>query len=168
MNKELFDLEQNDQKLRSVFAADIKASGWSQKIVDDFVKKHQTSRDDVFNDKETISKFIKLFPNLEFQNFDKKDWSRFSLLIMHLRQHKYFHLRKKAIKEMIKYNVYYKNLAVDMAREFGILPELKNITLNYPDDTLNGGRVDILLKEKKLSWDALVYKLLLHTPNINH
>jgi hypothetical protein len=127
--------------------------------VDNFVKKHQTSKDDIFNDKETIIKFVKLFPGLDFQNFDKKDWSRFSLLIMHLRQPKYFNLRKKAIKEMIKYNVYYRNLAVDMARELGILPELKNITLNYPDDTLNGGRVDILLKNKKLSWDTLINKI---------
>jgi hypothetical protein len=160
-SKELFDLEQNDQRLRNVFADNIKTSGgWSQELVDDFVKKHKTNKDDVFNDKETISKFITLFPNLDFQNFDKNDWSRFSLLIMHLRQKEYLNLRKKALQEMIKHNVYYKNLATDIAREIGILPELKNITLNYPNDTMDNGKVDNLLKEKKISWKDLIEKIM--------
>jgi hypothetical protein len=61
---------------------------------------------------------------------------------------------------MIKHNIYYRNLATDIARELGILPELKNIKLNYPNDTMDNGKVDNLLKEKKISWKDLIDKIM--------
>ena len=54
-SKELFDLEQNDQRLRNVFADNIKTSGgWSQELVDDFVKKHKTNKQPQKNTKAIV------------------------------------------------------------------------------------------------------------------
>lgn len=157
---ELQSLANNDQKLRKAFADEIQiAGGWSQKLVDDFVKKHQTNKLDVFNDQENIKEFIKLFPTLDFENFSENDWSNFKVLIMHLRNKENLNIRKKALQQLIKHNIYYKDLVTDMARELGMLPELNNVTLNYPNDTKDNGKVDNLLKQKQVSWRDLIDKI---------
>ena len=159
-SKELSDMIDSDQKLRNLFAKDIEsAGGWSQELVNQFVKKHGTAADDVFGSKSVEKSFDKLFSKLDFSNFDDNDWKNFSTLIIHQRRPQDLHIRKKALSEMIKARREWKPLATDMAREAKILPELEGKTLTYPEDTQEGGKVDLLLKEKDMTWEQLVNKL---------
>lgn len=159
-SKELSDMINDDQRLRNLFAQEIqKAGGWSQELVNQFVKKHGTDADDVFGSKSVEENFIKLFPQLDFSNFSNDDWNNFSVLIIHQRRPEDLQMRKRALSEMIKAKVEWKSLATDMARLVKILPELEGQTLNYPTDIQDGGKVDLLLKKKNMTWEQLVNKL---------
>ena len=161
--KELSDMDSDDQKLRNLFAKEVKeAGGWSQELLNQFVKKHGTSLDDVFGDRKnnTKEKFSKLLPKLDYSNFDDKDWSNFGALFFHLREPKYDKLRKKELSKIIKAGYKnWKDFTTDIARENGLLPELDGITIGYPDDTKEGGKVDLVLKKKGMTWEDLLKKL---------
>lgn len=171
-SKNLKALVVGDQKLRNVFGNEInspimssdkftpKPQGWSRELADEFAEKHGTEKDDIFGDKPREQEFIKLFPNLDYQNFDKNDWNNFSLLIIHLRGPEFLEIRKKALSVMIKYKRWWRDLATDMARNTKMLPEFDNQTLSYPVDTKDGGKVDLLLKKKGIAWEQLAQKLL--------
>lgn len=166
-SKQLFNLINDDQKLRDLFANEIEnAGGWSQELVNKFVKKHGTDVDDVFGSKSVEEKFAKLFPKLDFSNFDDNDWENFSTLIIHQRKPEDSNIRRKSLSELIKAKREWKPLATDMARVIGILPELEGKTLSYPQDTEKGGRVDSLLKKKGITWENLANKLLRVSRNV--
>lgn len=159
-SKELSDMVARDQKLRNLFDQEMEeAGGWSQELVNQFIEKHGTARDDVFDTKAVEEDFAKLFPQLDFSSFDSKDWENFHLLIMHQREPEHLQMRKKSLSEMIKAKRWWRSLATDMARSAGLLPEFENVTLSYPEDTEDGGKVDLLLKKKKMTWEELVNKL---------
>ena len=77
-----------------------------------------------------------------------------------MREPQYINLRQKALSEMIKAKKWWRDLATDMARQNKILPEFENIQLSYPEDTEDGGKVDLILKKKNMTWDQLAQKLL--------
>ena len=160
-SNELSDMDNKDQRLRNLFAKEIKnAGGWSQELVNQFAKKHGTAPDDIFDSKSVMNDFVKLFPQLDFSNFDEKDWNNFNTLILHERRPEHLKMRKKALSIMIKENFKdWKGLAADMARTAGLFPELEGIQLDLDGDTKDGGRVDLLLKKKNMTWEQLVNKL---------
>ena len=170
-SKNLKDLVVGDQKLRNAFADEMnspimssdkftpKPQGWSEELVDQFTKKHGTTRGDVFGSKAVEENFAKLFPQLDFSSFDDKDWENFQTLILHQRKPEYLQMRKTSLSKMIEYKRWWRDLATDMARSAGLLPEFENVTLSYPEDTKDGGKVDLLLKKKKMTWGQLVNKL---------
>ncbi len=159
-SKELSNMINNDQKLRNLFAQEMqKAGGWSQELVNQFAKKHGTASDDVFGSKSVEEEFAKLFSQLDFSNFDDNDWNNFNTLIIHQRRPEHLGIRKKALLEMIKAKREWKPLSTDMARQAKMLPELDGQTLSYPEDIEDGGKVDLLLKEKGMTWEQLVEKL---------
>ena len=161
--KELSDMDSDDQRLRNLFAKEVKeAGGWSQEFVNQFVKKYGTSLDDVFDDRKNNipEKFSKLLPKLDYSNFDDKDWSNFGALFIHLREPKYDKLRKTELSKIIKAGYkHWKDFTTDIARENGLLPELDGVMLSYPEVTEDGGRVDLLLKKKNMTWEQLLNKL---------
>ena len=160
-SKNLKDLVVGDQKLRNAFADEMnspimssdkftpKPQGWSRELADEFAEKHGTKKDDIFGDKPRQQEFIKLFPNLDYQNFDDKDWDNFHTLIIHQREPEHLQMRITSLSKMIEYKRWWRDLATDMARSAGLLPEFENVTLSYPEDTKDGGKVDLLLKKKE-------------------
>ena len=164
-SKELRSLIDDDQKLRKLFQQEIeKAGGHSQELVNQFIEKYkdQGARPgDIFNSRSVEEGFAKLFPKLDFSNFNIKDWDNFNALIMHQREPEHLEMRKKALSEMIKAKKWWRSLATDMARQAKMLPELDGVTLNYGkgEDDDNGGKVDLLLKKKGMTWEQLVEKL---------
>jgi len=164
-SKELRSLIDDDQKLRNLFQQEIeKAGGWSQELVNQFVEKYKDQgarSDDIFDSKSVEEKFAKLFPKLDFSNFDDDDWNNFNALIMHQREPEHLEMRKKALSEMIKAKKWWRSLATDMARGANMLPELNGVKLSYgkDKDDDNGGKVDLLLKKKGMTWEQLVEKL---------
>jgi len=160
-SKELTNMMNIDQNLRNLFNIEMKeAGGWSQELVNQFAKKHGTAPDDVFGSRSVEENFAKLFPQLDFANFDKKDWDNFNVLIIHQRRPEYSQMRKRALSEMIKAKKEWKSLATDMARQAKILPEFDNQKLIYPTDIEDGGKVDLLLKKKKITWEQLAKNLM--------
>jgi len=160
-SQDLQNFRLEDQKLRKLFKLEMKkAGGWSQELVNKFVKLHGTSKDDVFGSNKVEENFAKLFPKLDFASFSVQDWSNFNTLILHQRRPEHVERRKRALAEMIKAKVYWRDLATDMARSANWLPELEGATLSYPEDTQEGGKVDLLLKKKGLTWEKFVNNLL--------
>ena len=62
---------------------------------------------------------------------------------------------------MIKAKKWWRSLATDMARGANMLPEFDGVNLSYgkDEDDDNGGKVDLLLKKKGMTWEQLVEKL---------
>jgi hypothetical protein len=160
--KELLSvIVKGDQDLRIKFGLLMKKhGGWSKELADKFAEKHGNPKDDIFGDKTRHKKMLPVLPKLDYQNFDDEDWSNLIPFILHLRDRKYLSIRKKVLLAMIKHKRYWRDLATDMARELGMFPELKSVKLSYPSDTQNGGKVDKLLKNKKMNWDELKNKIL--------
>ena len=159
-SQQLSDMFNRDQKLRNLFAQEIqKAGGWSQELANQFAKKYGTTPDDIFGSRQVEENFAKLFSQLDFSSFDENDWINFHLLILHQRKPEYLQMRKIALSEMIKAKRWWRDLATDMARTAGLLPEFKKDHLSYPEDTKDGGKVDLLLKKKNMTWEQLVNKL---------
>jgi len=160
-SQDLQNFVDGDQKLRNLFAQEMeKAGGWSQELVNKFVELHGTSKDDVFDSNKVEENFAKLFPKLDFASFSEQDWDNFNVLILHQRKPEDTGLRELALAQMIEAKRWWRDLAADMARSAGLFPELKGKTLSYPEDTQEGGKVDLLLKEKGLTWDEVVKDLL--------
>ena len=132
-------------------------------LVDKFIEKHGTSKDDVFGDKQnkTEEKFLELFSKLDFDNFSDKDWDNFNGLMIHLREPQHIKQRQKALSEMIKAKRWWRSLATDMAREAELLPEFEGITLDYGKngDDDDGGKVDKVVINKFGGWEQLAKKL---------
>mgnify|MGYP003340552959 FL=1 len=172
-SQQLMDLVNQDQKLRNLFDIEMKkAGGWSPELLAKFIEKHGTSKDDVFGDKQnkTVEKFVALFPSLDFPNFSEQNWNDFNMLLIHLREPQYLRMRQKALSEMIKAKRWWRSLATDMARQAKMLPEFEGTKLEYGNgkksvsgkigDDEDGGRVDLALKKRKITWDQLAQKLL--------
>lgn len=160
--KELLSvIAKGDQELRDEFEVLMNMSGgWSRELADRFAEKYGNPKDDIFGDKTRHKKMLPVLPKLDYQNFDDEDWHNLGPFIIHLRDRKYLPVRKKVLLAMVKYKRYWQDLTTDMARELGMLPELEGITLKYPEDTQNGGKVDKLLKSKNISWGQLKNQIL--------
>ena len=170
-SQELSDLIAADQKLRNLFSIEMqKAGGWSQQLADDFAKRNGTAKGDIFGDKQTTEKFVALFPSLDFTSFSEQNWNDFNILLIHLREPQYLRMRQKALSEMIKAKRWWRSLATDMARQAKMLPEFEGTQLSYgapsktddgkKGDEQDGGKVDLALKKRKITWDQLAQKLL--------
>jgi N-acyl-D-aspartate/D-glutamate deacylase len=75
-------------------------------------QKNRTDKDDIFNDKERQKEFMTKAFNMEFKNFNNKDWNNFWLLTQHCDTHRDF--QRKALDIIAQYlgkdNSYYKYL----------------------------------------------------------
>ncbi len=89
-----------DQELRNLFQKDIAAAGgWSQELVDKFVEKHKTSKDDVFGDSSRAQEFLKREPSFKYSSFSDEDWNKWIIFVMHLDNHEDMQLKGLDILE---------------------------------------------------------------------
>ena len=89
-----------DQQLRNLFQKDIAdAGGWSQELLNKFVEKHKTSKDDVFGDSSRAQEFLKREPSLNYSNFSNDDWNKWIIFVMHLDNHEDMQLKGLDILE---------------------------------------------------------------------
>ena len=89
-----------DQQLRNLFQKDIAAAGnWSQELVNKFVDKHKTSKDDVFGDSSRAQEFLKREPTFRYSNFSNDDWNKWIIFVMHLDKHEDMQLKGVKILE---------------------------------------------------------------------
>ena len=101
-SKTLNDLVSRDQQLRNEFAKMMEQEGgWSQELLNKFIKLHKTSPDDVFNSKGVEDDFLKIEANLDFTNFAHSDWQNYWLLSQHMDNHPEF--QKKSLEILKKY-----------------------------------------------------------------
>ena len=74
-----------DQELRLLFQKDIDSAGrWSQELVDKFVEKNKTKKDDVFGDTIRMEEFIQREPSFNYSGFSDEDWKRYYIFVMHM------------------------------------------------------------------------------------
>ena len=89
-----------DQQLRNLFQKDIAdAGGWSQELLNKFVEKHKTSKDDVFGDSSRAQEFLKREPSFKYSSFSDEDWNNWIILVMHLDNHEDMQLKGLDILE---------------------------------------------------------------------
>ena len=89
-----------DQQLRNLFQKDIAdAGGWSQELLNKFVEKHKTSKDDVFGDSSRVQEFLKREPSFKYSSFSDEDWNNWIILVMHLDNHEDMQLKGLDILE---------------------------------------------------------------------
>lgn len=89
-----------DQQLRNLFQKDMDAAGgWSQELINKFVDKHKTSKDDVFGDSSRAQEFLKREPTFKYSNFSNDDWNNWIILVMHLDNHEDMQLKGLDILE---------------------------------------------------------------------
>lgn len=157
----LSQLEKGDQELRNIFAGELKKSGgWSQELADRFAEEHGTKRGDIFGDAARTKELARLIPSLDYASFDERDWKTLNTLALHLREPQHLPLRKRVLREMMRAQFWWRDLATDMARELGMLPELEGKQLSYPDVAEDGGIADTAVRERWGSWPALARDLL--------
>lgn len=83
-----------DQQLRNLFQKDMAdAGGWSQELVNKFVEKHKTSKDDVFGDSSRQQEFLKREPSFNYSSFSNEDWDNWLIFVMHLDKHEDMQLK---------------------------------------------------------------------------
>ena len=93
-------MHDGDQQLRNLFQKDIAdAGGWSQELLNKFVEKHKTSKDDVFSDSSRAQEFLKREPSLNYSNFSNDDWNKWIIFVMHLDNHEDMQLKGLDILE---------------------------------------------------------------------
>lgn len=89
-----------DQQLRNLFQKDMDAAGgWSQELLDKFIEKHKTSKDDVFGDSSRKQEFLKKEPTFKYSSFSDEDWNNWIILVMHLDSHEDIQLKGLNILE---------------------------------------------------------------------
>lgn len=132
-------LVSEDQKLRNEFAKMMRnAGGWSQDLLNAFIKKYNTSADDVFNTKKVENKLIALSSKLDYANFNDEDWDNFWLLSQHADNNPIF--QKQALILIKQYrgenSPLYKKLLLRIASNKGVVKTTQNtpVDLDKIDD----------------------------------
>ena len=144
-----------DQELRNLFAKDVKeAGGWSQELVNKFIIKHNTAKDDAFGDRTRMEEFIQREPSFNHSGFSDEDWNNYYIFVMHMDN--YPKMQFKALKlfedKFGRFSDKHKNLLFRMARH----REMINIPKNY---TLNLNIIDDEAKKFNVDWQELSSKL---------
>lgn len=128
-----------DQELRNLFAKDMEdAGGWSQELVDKFIKKHRTKSNDVFGDEMRKEEFIKKEPTFDYSSFSNDDWNKYFILVMHMDNIPKMQYKALDIFEdkFGKFSPYHKNLLFRIARRMNLInaPEDYKISIDNIDD----------------------------------
>ena len=128
-----------DQELRNIFNQDMKnAGGWSQELVDSFVKKHGTKSNDVFGDGVRQEEFLKREPTFNYSGFSPKDWDNYFIFVMHMDDVPKMQLKTLDIfkKKFGKFSAYHKNLLLRIARRMNLtdIPKDYKLSLDTIDD----------------------------------
>ncbi len=145
-----------DQELRGLFTKDIeKAGGWSQELVNKFVEKHKTQKDDVFGDRTRMEEFIQREPSFNYSGFSDDDWKSYYIFVMHMDN--YPNMQFKALKlfkdEFGKDSNRYKNLLFRMARHRGLIDIPKDYKVNLDN-------IEDEAKKFGVNWEELSFKVV--------
>jgi hypothetical protein len=144
-----------DQELRLLFQKDIDSTGrWSQELVDKFVEKNKTQKDDVFGDTIRMEEFIQREPSFNYSEFSDDDWKSYYIFVMHMDN--YPKIQFKALRlfedQFEKNSNRYKNLLFRMARHRGLV----NIPKDYK---VNLDNIEDEAKKFGVDWDQLSSKV---------